>query len=424
MCRPGKVVWTSVRGGETKERCVRIFASQNSSKQRKMGGVVHKSIGSSSYCCQLSRSKSSNKTKDEIESVNVSKEIFMTKNSRILSSNSEKKTHPELRLLRTLLRCDFGRPKLIQYLTRQTSIEKYHMVEQYGNGSFLSSTFYQQFLCSQSLSCVPPSPSHSSYSSAEERSIVMKTDYNEPEIPQITLLAAISSYQKFSGSEEYLEWIRYQYMLNENHSSHQSESLRSVSRFSSSPLAEEILYSNYEIILSKPHWIVALADVLQDLPFPATIFKTDNSMIHYANSAFVNMVGDSREDIAQHSHDIYHYSSFDSSSPPMCDPAIAYAIKNGSSIRIGTMYHPQSPLAPFLNLQSYLPIYDPEGHCNYFLVLHCDIWKHHQNPEYLQRLDILTDLLSKTVIPNRARGDIFLKAYFYDKTLSDKTSSL
>jgi hypothetical protein len=385
-----------------------------------MGGAVHKSAQwSTTGLSSCFESRSSNKTKDKIESVNVSKEIFMTKNSRILSSNSEKKTHPELRLLRTLLRCDFGRPKLIQYLTRQTSIEKYQMVELYGSGSFLSSTFYQQFLCSQSFSCVPPSPS-----SAEERSIAMKTDDNEPEIPQITLLAAISSYHKFSGSEEYLEWIRYQYMLNENHSSHQSESLRSVSRFSSSPLAEEILYSNYENILSKPHWIVALADALQDLPFPATIFKTDNSMIHYANSAFVNMVGDSREDIAQHSHDIYHYSSFDSSSPPMCDPAISYAIKNGSSIRIGTMYHPQSPLSPFLNLQSYLPIYDPEGHCNYFLVLHCDIWKHHQNPEYLQRLDILTDLLSKTVIPNRARGDIFLKAYFYDKSLSGKISSL
>ena len=253
----------------------------------------------------------------------------------------------------------------------------------------------------------------------------MKTEENDSEMSQILLLTAIVNYQKFSASEEHLEWIRYQYMLSENNSSsHRSESLRSVSIFSSSPLALEILHSNYENVLNKSHWIVALANVLQDLPFPATIFKTDTTMIHYANTAFVEMVGDSREEIAQHSHDIYHYSSLDPVSPPMCDPAISYAINNGSSVRIGTMFHPQAPLSPFLNLQSYLPIYDPEGHCNYYLVLHCDIWKHHQNPEYLQKLDLLTDLLSKIVIPNRARGDIFLKAYFYDQAQSDNTSSL
>jgi hypothetical protein len=376
-----------------------------------MGGAVQKS----SQGWLIQSSKNSSKTGND---VNINREIFFTRYSRILSSSFEKKVHPELRLLRTILRCDFGRPKLIQFLLRQTSVLKYQTLELYGDRSWPSSNFTKQFLCSQSLSCIPSSL-------PDEKSLCSNTEDEQDQLPQIVLLAAISNYHKFSESEEHMQWIQYQYMLNENNnSSYQSESLRSVSRFSSSQLTEAILDSNYEKVLNKSHWIVALADVLQDASFPAFIFKKDTSMIHFANSAFVDMVGDSREEIAQHPHNIYHSLSADSSSPLTCDPAIAYAINNGTSIKIGTMYHPQSPLTPFMNLQSYLPLYDSEGHCNYFLVLHCDIWKHHQNPEYLQKLDIFTELLSKAIIPHRDHEDIFLKAYFYDKIQSNATLSL
>jgi hypothetical protein len=302
-----------------------IFSRQTSAKnfgawsESTMGGAVQKSLEVS---IQSSSKRYSIKTRDD---VSINREMFFRKSSKILLSNSAKKIHPELRLLRTILRCDFGRPKLIQFLVRQTPVTKYQTLEQYGDRSWSSSNFTNQFLCSQSLSCIPSSL-------PDEKSIHRKTEDEQEQLPLIILLAAIANYQKFSASEEHMEWIRYQYMLSENNSSfYQPESLRSVSRFSSSQLTEAILDSNFEKVLNKSHWIVALADVLQDASFPAFIFKKDTSIIHFANSAFVEMVGDSPEEIAQSSHDIYHSSSC---SPPICDPAITYAINNGTLSRL------------------------------------------------------------------------------------------
>jgi hypothetical protein len=41
-----------------------------------------------------------------------------------------------------------------------------------------------------------------------------------------------------------------------------------------------------------------------------------------------------------------------------------------------------------MNLQSYLPLYDSDGICHSYLVLHCQLDKYSQHTEYLQKLHL------------------------------------
>jgi hypothetical protein len=231
------------------------------------------------------------------------------------------------------------------------------------------------------------------------------------------------------------------------YASFRSESMRSVSLFSSHRLAVEIRKSNYAQVLEKSDWIVAIAQLLEDLPFPMSILAKDPNhtllsktsptmshsttggstlapgaaMVFYGNSAFVQMVGYSREQIAQHSYEKYLSPPSGVPTPPHL--GLADAIDACTLLRVGIMFFPQPPLLPFLNLQSYLPLLDPEGGCHCFLVLHCDLRKHHQHREYLQKLDILTEILSRAILPHREQANTFLKSHFYTQSTPIPTHS-
>jgi hypothetical protein len=394
------------------------------------------------------------------------KNKFFKEHAKILSSKTFGNIHPELRRLRLLLGCDYGRPKLIQFLTRTTPITSLldhdeHLFHSLADHSFVFDHFIAHFDLPEEYHHHPPHSKSSPHAAAVAH-VSLVTVNLELFVSEIVALAAIANYQNFLLSSEHSDWVKYQQMVedprNGSNSSYLSESLRSLSKHSSHRLAMGINQSDFGKLLSNSHWIVVLAHLLEEIPFPVSIVgkgkevnaisrtpltstvsgrfhsplflpasainesaSPESISILFGNSAFVDMVGETREDIAQHRFDYYHHPhshDHQSSATLHSDPELTQAIHDGTSIKIGTMYHPLSPLAPFMNLQSYLPLYDPQGHCNYFLVLHCDIWKHHQNPEYLQKLDIFTELLSKTIIPYRDHGDIFLKAYFYN--LDDK----
>lgn len=124
------------------------------------------------------------------------------------------------------------------------------------------------------------------------------------------------------------------------------------------------------------------------------------------------MVGYSKDFIARNSYDLCHSSSR-VEAQNHSDQLISEAIREDELLQIAIMNYPQSPLSPFMNLQSYVPLRDPCRQCHYIMVFHCDIWKHRKNTQYLQKLDIRIDMLSKAVIPHRDHGQAFLHKYFY-----------
>jgi hypothetical protein len=406
----------------------------------RMGGIVNKPQSSHSSTCG-----------DCITEPETSRNQFFREHSKVLSSKRIGNIHPELRKLRLVLGCEYGRPKLIQYLTRTTQIQGLFEDENNSLQSLESAFMFNHFIAKFHISVIPSSDGPIGGIEDKNSRVDLRSYF-----AQIVVLTAISGFHNFLSSTEYADWLRYQTLLNEsrsgsNNNSFRSESLRSISRLSSHHLATEIQNADYAKLLNKSHWIVALAHVLEDLPYPVSLLGKNKepssvckpaispsivsfpsthqhttdavpspTMVLFGNSAFVEMVGYTREEIAQHHYDHYHRPS-SSEAETEAGLAISDAIHFGSSLKIGTMCHPQAPLPPLLDLQSYLPLYDPERRCHYILVLHCDIWKHHQHSEYLQRLDILTDMLSQAVLPHRDHESTFLKAHFYSNHKSSSS---
>jgi hypothetical protein len=360
-----------------------------------------------------------------------SKQQFFKQNAKILASNCLKRTHPQLIMLRMILQCEYGRPKLIQHLIRTTAINS--LLERYEiDNSFLVDDFKSKFQHHLLESTVADQWMRN-YSTDL---LVNFDDY----IPQFIVLAAISAYHSFLKSPEHTEWLRFQHMLTQSSSSNSEriKDLTSVSKFSSHRLAMAVRNSNYNQLLTKSHWIVALADLVDRLPFPVSILGRDRDYnlttsqtttsstapinFLYGNELFVQMVGYTQEEIAQHPYDKYHSPATnegDGETIPTVSTslfaALSEALNLDTKLRIGTLYFPRPPLAPFLNLQSYLPLFDPDGNCNFFFVVHCNLWRHHRDSEYIQKLDFFTEILSKAIIPHRESAFTFLKSYFYHK---------
>jgi hypothetical protein len=378
---------------------------------------------------------------------------FFQKQEKVLASNSLKRTHPHLLMLRMILQCDYGRPKLVQHLMRTTAINALLDIDSSnghsdGTSASIVNDFKSRFYFSDPDQGCGKLPIGVNF---EDLQINYRTY-----LPQFIVLTAISAHHSFLQSQEHTEWLRYQHMCDhgekEKSVSEQSETLISTSKLSSNHLVIEIENLHFGQLLNKSHWIVAFAHMLETLPFPVSILGRDRDafppstsaisqnfsttvtgatpmVFMYGNESFVQMVGDLREEIAEQPYDKYH-----SFSPPLHVPAssspkweeslsprlpssdhaaISEALALETSLRIGTLYYPRSPLTPFLNLQSYLPLRDSDQICNFFLVVHCDIWRHQRDSKYIQRLDVFTEILSKAIIPHRESAFTFLKAYFY-----------
>lgn len=335
------------------------------------------------------------------------KSSFLVKNSKVLNSKSHGVIPPELRLLRTILSCDYGRSKFIQYLINQTPILL--LYQNIPDEKRFYQHFLSKYLKSSSTNSLLSHRNSSQVNLYKSVSDIAKYD------KYFILLCALSWYHSYISSPEHLEWMKYQYMIKESEEESSSHnSIGSISEVSSHRLVRELQNLDYCKLLNKSQWIVAFAHVLEEIPYPTTIFNKEDGRVLFANSTYVELVGYTREEITLFTHDKYHspHGELDT------DPAITYSINSGTSLKIGIMYHPKSPLTPFLDLQSYISLFDRDGHCHYILVLHCDIWKYRYNFDYLQKLDLLTDIVSKAVIPQRECGGVFLKAYFYNTSTS------
>jgi hypothetical protein len=358
---------------------------------------------------------------------------FFLENRKVLSSQIWKKNDPHLVMLRMILGCDYGRPKLIRYLLRTTPILDYlprkNWFQEVKGDSFVVEDFISKFDIFSSHT--------GSFWNGFEADPVPVTDMNSF-CPSCILITAISCYQSFLKSQEHADWLKYQQMIGSTLYSNSVNVVQSpVAGDSVHRISIEILNSGYQELLKKSYWIVALACLLDQIPFPVSILgertnseppktrslfahtpsvengsvsatPTTTTMIFFGNNAFVEMVGDTREEIAHNPFD--KYCSAPAGPPPDNPPP---SIDFATPSRVAVMFYPRPPLKPFLDLQSRLPLRDPEGDCPYVLVMHCDIGRFRENSEYLQMLGRLTDILSQAVIPQREHSSTFLRAYFY-----------
>jgi hypothetical protein len=370
---------------------------------------------------------------------------FYSNNSKVLASQQRKSHHPHLVMLRMILGCEYGRPKLMQYLMRTTPIQEFFQYEDEnnwngpGDNSFIADHFISRFkLLDPAFSCIPEQHQFDNSSLISEHAL---TSF----LPYFILIAATSNYQSFLRSSEHSDWLKYQNLvLNSRNSASVSQNNVMKSDYSPSAMdqiAMEINHPDYTMLFHQSHWIVALAHLFEEIPFPVTILglrdpelipqtnssifqpsptsqakqQIESPIILFGNNAFVQMIGYSREEISQHPYNKYHSHLHSNSSVSCTEPEAALSIDFGKTSRIGMMYHPQPPLHPFLNLLSCLPLLDLDGVCHYMLVVHCDIWKHHQDSEYLHKLDIFTETVSHVILPRREHEKTCLQAYFYER---------
>jgi hypothetical protein len=362
---------------------------------------------------------------------------FFRENLKVLSSRLWKKEDPHLVMLRMILGCEYGRPKFIQFLVRTTAIRDF--VDDETNSFKIdhqNSFVVEEFLSKYQIST-------SDVPLISENSDALPPPDSKASFPYFILITVVSSYHHFLNSREHTDWMKYQQMIRISNSVISPHTL--VSGFSCDQIAKEIQSIDYRQFLNQSYWIVALASLLDMIPFPVSILgqphgplgkkandpprivsnsqsmatvspSVPTMMILFGNNAFVEMVGETREDIALCPFDKYHCpaGSCSSGQPP------ALSVGFDTSARVAVMFHPQTPLKPFLNLQSYLPLSDPQGDCHYLLVTHCDISRSHQHPKYLQMLSRLTDILSQAIIPQREHSATFLLAYFYHQQATEE----
>jgi hypothetical protein len=426
---------------------IHISVATDSAKQwgiiKLMGGIVTRESGSGKTSPSHAHATLGRLDSHQNPSIPISRSPttenyipqFFLENRKVLSSHICKKEDPHLVMLRMILGCDYGRPKLIRYLLRTTPILDFlsgkNWFQEVEGDSFVVEDFISKFnivsshmgtFGNKSFEAVP----------------VPVTDINSF-CHSCILITAVSSYQNFLKSQEHADWLKYQQMIDSTLYSNSVNFVQSpVAGDSAHRIAIEILNSGYQESLKKSYWIVALACLLDQIPFPVSILgertnseppKTKSlfshlssvengsvsatptpmtTMIFFGNNAFVEMAGDTREEIARNPFDKY-CSAPDGPPPDNPPPSIDFATPS----RVAVMFYPRPPLKPFLDLQSRLPLRDPEGDCPYVLVMHCDIGRFRENSEYLQMLGRLTDILSQAVIPQREHSSTFLRAYFY-----------
>jgi hypothetical protein len=203
--------------------------------------------------------------------------------------------------------------------------------------------------------------------------------------PFCILITAVSCDQNFLKSQEHANWLKYQHHINHSHS--HSCPQTPVTSLAFRLIFIEILKSGYQELLKKSYWIVALACLLDQIPFPVSILgeitnseppktkslfaplsvtsqtssdsltaslQSPTTMIFFGNNAFVEMAGDTREEIARNPFDKY-CSAPDGPPPDNPPPSIDFATPS----RVAVMFYPRPPLKPFLDLQSRLPLRDP-----------------------------------------------------------------
>jgi PAS domain-containing protein len=373
--------------------------------------------------------------------------------------------HPELRRLRLLLTCDYGRPKFIKFILRVAPI----CGEMLRESQLTELTFTLKFLVVDDLTAAAPSPSSQDLTPSSYSDLPIQLLVNSC-LTSVLVLVGITYFTPFIASTECEDWIRYQQLLTEVHSStsasnarpqsrdisSHSDSTRALSQARQHALVQAVSYDDIIALMNKPQWIVTFARCLDQIPFPVSIHAGPappaelqglyvqqhvSPALHpllYANFAFLEMTGYTNKQLGGSEYNFLELTEAEDQSNGSF--LINNAMRLGRQLRIGRTNRrhiaasarastsvPASALAAvasegeiFHNFQSYQPLHDGvDGVYQFMIVIHCDLTHRRNDSQYLHKINLFAESLVPSHMPCSLDGDAHaLLTYFYQDPIA------
>jgi hypothetical protein len=326
--------------------------------------------------------------------------------------------HPELRKLRLILTCDYGRPKFIKFLFRVVPVCVEILTEHQTNATDFMANFDITDDLHENLSEI------STTDAAVDLPVQLLVNGC---LLSILILVGITYFDSFISSPEGEDWVRYQQLLtNTNHaenayhenSNSMSESTRELSQARSHALVQLVNYDEIIAFMNQPLWLLTLARSLESLPFPISIHGTREMQVNdhsvafpllYANLAYLEMSGFTKRQLIGTEHNHLDESPEIISSGSLL---IANALKAGTKLRIGRM-NQRSNGQKFQNFMTFKPLCDMKNSYLFMIIVHCDLTKRGSDEEYLHKIN----LFAETILPSKTfcseLDSSSLSSYFY-----------
>jgi hypothetical protein len=376
--------------------------------------------------------------------------------------------HPELRKLRLILTCDYGRPKFIKFLFRLYPICGEILRENHLN----ELNYAMKFVIVDEL--IDPTAPSAPAGSTIGRIASSPTFFDLPIqilvnscLTSVLVLVGITYFTSFLSSSEYERWIRYQQLLTEAHNvnlsqsldpnSSSAESTRALAQARHHALVQGVNYDDIIGLMNKPQWIVTFARCLDHIPFPISIHSgptpPTTSLQHhfahqpsspsrhpllYANFAYLEMMGHSNKQLGGCEYNFFDHSTTEADDQSGGVTLMSDAMEFGRSLRIGrnncrhrafpssspsSSSPARAPLVSheeiFQNFQTYQPLLDGEdGVYQFMIVTHCDLTRRRNDSQYLHKIDLFAESLVPSHMPCSLPGDaLALLEYFYHQDI-------
>lgn len=340
-----------------------------------------------------------------------------------LQSPGNVKYHPELRKLRLLLTCEYGKPKFIKYLFRVTPITGEILLEHQLNVI----NFISKFEIMDDM----PEPLNEDVFSSDLPIHLSVSNC----LTNILILLGICHFSSFMKSTEGEDWIRYQHLLTEAHYPHNtygerkslSESTIALTRARSHEFVQGVTDNEIMALMNKPQWIVTLARTLDALPFPVSIHRVETLYqmgntshrypLLYANYYFLEMTGYSNQKLAGCDFDFLEKSN-ELQSPGF--QLITNSFHSGTKLRIGRVHY-RANGEPFHNYLTFQPLHDMNNSYKFMIIVHCDITAKGNDSHYLHKVNLFAETMLPTCIYCTENESSCLLSYFANHDIFNET---
>ena len=360
-----------------------------------MGGVIG-IVGE--YSVKHQSNHSSDALQTFTRSITASHQLQLQQQQHPIQPKKHVIYHPELRKLRLILTCDYGRPKFIKFLFHTVPICCEILREQEMNVMNFISNFQMVEDLSENLNEISHSPSLIAAANLPIQLLVNGC------LTNILVLVGMTYFHLFTSSSEGEDWVRYQQLLtNTNHGNvfndnSMSESTRALSQARSHALVQCVNYDEIIALMNQPLWLVTLARTFDTLPFPISIHGTRNKRsaafpLLYANLAYLDMSGYTAKQVIETEYNLLDDPTeiFSRSSSLILD-----ALKNGTALRLGKMNH-RAKGEKFQNFMTLKPLCDMSDGYKFMIIVHCDLTTRGTDHQYLHKIN----LFAETIVPSQ-----------------------
>jgi hypothetical protein len=334
--------------------------------------------------------------------------------------------HPELRKLRLILTCDYGRPKFIKFLFRVVPVCCEILREHQTNVINYISNF----------EIVDDLPENSRDNSSSSHSVGLPIQLLiNGCLTSILVLVGITYFHSFISSPEGEDWVRYQHLLTTNHAvnsrentnNSMSESTRELSQARSHALVQGVNYDEIIALMNQPLWLLTLARTFDNLPFPITIHGTTQGPtppatptaqatatfpLLYANLAYLDMSGYSTKQLIGTEPNFLDVSE-KGEALSNGSLLISNTFKSGTKLRLGRR-NQRCNHEIFHNYMTFKPLHDVMSNSYKFMIIvHCDVTKRGVDEQYLHKINLFTEIILPSHIFCSELDSSLLSSYFY-----------